>query len=59
MLQMACLLQSDDCLADLAMESDCEVEVGEGSPSPVFLFAVAVGISPEMVAVTGSSLQIL
>lgn len=56
MLQMACLLLSDDCLAVLAMESDCEVEVGEGSPSPVFLFAVAVGISPEMVAVTGSSL---
>ena len=36
MLQMACLLSSDDRLAGLAMETDCEVEVGEGSPSPVF-----------------------
>lgn len=36
MLQMACLLWSDNCLAGLAMESDCEVEVGEGSPCPVF-----------------------
>ena len=42
MLQMACLLSSDDRLAGLAMETDCEVEVGEGSPSPVFLFVVAI-----------------